>query len=348
VAVTAGAIGALATVIVLAVAGAFDGESRPTARTTAVPASTDAAAIAGRIAPGIAAIVTTAAAGTERRGSGIVVGPHELLTTAPVVEGAAGGVVSVSIATGHQHRATVRAEDPLTGLVLLEVNGMRMQPARFGAAADVRAGDWVVAVGRTAANGPWVTSGVVTATHGWTQDADGVARPGLISTSTAVVDEVRGGALVDGRGHIVGILAMTASGAPRAAAMPADMAGDVASQLVEHGKATHGSLGVRARDTASGPIVTEVVEDSGAARAGLRVDDRIVAVDATTTTDTAALVYELRRREAGARTRITIERGKQRRVVTATLDDAAAIASPTPSTSTPTAAPLAFAVPGTG
>jgi S1-C subfamily serine protease len=346
VAVTAGAIGALATVVVLAAGGAFDTDSQPAVRNTAIPVSTDAAAIASRIAPGIAAIVTTAAAGTERRGSGIVVGPHELLTTAPVVEGATDGVITVSITAGREHRATVRAADPLTGLVLLQVDGMRMQPARFGAPSEVRAGDWVVAVGRTSANGPWVTSGVVTATHGWTQDADGVARPGLISTSTAVVEEARGGALVDGRGHIVGILAMTASGAPRAAAMPADMAGDVASQLVEHGKATHGALGVRARDTAAGPVVVEVIDGSSADRAGVRVDDRILAVDATETADTAALVYELRRREAGARTRITVERAKHRRVINATLDDASAESPGTTPTNPPTVAPLAIAVSG--
>ena len=154
-----------------------------------------------------------------------------------------------------------------------------MQPAKLGTPEEVRAGDWVVAVGRTSTSGPWVTSGVVTATRGWTQDAAGVAHPGLINTNTAVVDEARGGALVDGRGHIVGILAMTGAGATRASAMPADMADDVATQLTQNGKATHGALGVQARDTSTGPTVSEVVAGSSAAHAGIHVDDRIVAID---------------------------------------------------------------------
>jgi serine protease Do len=209
----------------------------------------------------------------------------------------------------------------------------------------VRAGDWVVAVGRSATSDPWVTSGVVTATRGWTQDPQGVAHPGLITTSTAVSDEARGGALVDGRGRIVGILAMAGGGAPRAAAMPADMVGEVADQLAESGKATHGALGVLARDAGSGPVVNEVVPGSSAARAGVHVDDRIVAVDDTATPDSATLVYELRRRQAGAMARITVQRGQHRVRLTARLDDATAT---TPVTTGSGVAPLSLTVSGSG
>jgi C-terminal processing protease CtpA/Prc len=87
--------------------------------------------------------------------------------------------------------------------------------------------------------------------------------------------------------------------------------------------------------------VTEVVGDSSAARAGIRVDDRILALDQTATPDTATLVYELRRRQAGSRTQITLQRGKHRIVVWATLDDATA----TTTTTTPGGiAPLSLAV----
>jgi S1-C subfamily serine protease len=343
-ALTAGAVGALATVVALALAGAFDTETARPLRDTSLPVSTDAAAVASRIAPGVAAVAATAASGAERRGSGIVVGPHELLTTTPVVAGVdAGGTIRVSWTPGRQHVARVRASDPVTGLSLLAVDGMRMQPARLGATDTVRAGDWVVAVGRTATNGPWVTSGVVTATGGWTQDADGIAHPGLIATSTEVVDDARGGALVDARGHIVGILSMT--GSPRAAAMPADVAGDVASQLTEHGRATHGALGIAARDEVAGPTVQSVTAGSAADHAGIRTGDRILAVDTTPTQDTATLVDELRRRRAGARTEITVQRGKQRRTLTATLDDTESTVTASPTVGT---APLSLAVTGSG
>jgi hypothetical protein len=75
------------------------------------------------------------------------------------------------------------------------------------------------------------------------------------------------------------------------------------------------------------------------------VDDRIVAVDQTVTPDTATLVDQLRRRKAGSSARITVQRGKRRVTVTATLDDAAT--SSTTSTSGGMA-PLSLTVTGTG
>lgn len=322
-ALTAGAMGALATVSLLAVAGAFDrspGPARRAAATTAV--ATDAAAVAGQVAPGIGAVVTAFGTNDERRGSGIVVGPHEILTTADVVAPAAMGVpVRVLVGDGRPLVANVRAVDDLTDLAVVEVPHRVLRPAQLAASSTVRAGDWIVVVGRTPTNGPWVSSGVVTATGGWTRDAAGTSHPGLITTNTDLTEDARGGALVDAGGHIVGILAMVNAGTQRAVAMPAGMAGDIATQLTAHGRATHGSLGVRASDAGDAPVVAAVDQGSAADRAGLRVGDTIVAVDGTRTADTAALVYELRRRPAGTRSVIEVERHTKRLRVPVTLDD---------------------------
>jgi S1-C subfamily serine protease len=122
------------------------------------------------------------------------------------------------------------------------------------------------------------------------------------------------------------------------------MAGEVADQLTQTGKATHGALGVRARDASPGPAVTEVIAGSSAARAGIRVDDRIVAVDDTATPDTATLVYELRRRQAGTATRISVQRGKRHLTLMARLDDSTASSA----TTTGGMSPLSLTVTGTG
>jgi S1-C subfamily serine protease len=323
-ALTAGATGALATVTVLALIGAFEPGRTATPKAAATtPAATNAAAVATSVAPGIGAVVTALGTDEERRGSGIVVGPHEVLTTADVVAPAAmGAPVRVLVADGKPLTATVRAVDDLTGLALVAVPDRVLQPAQMAGAPSVHAGDWIVVVGRTPTNGPWVSSGVVTATGGWTRDAQGRAHPGLITTNTDLTEDARGGALVDAGGHIVGILAMGNAGGERAVATPADLAGDVADQLTTEGRATHGALGVRAADASGGPVIAEVDDDSAAARAGLRVEDRIVAVDSTQTPDTATLVYELRRRHAGTRAVLVIQRGGRRLRVAVTLDDA--------------------------
>ena len=296
-ALSAGTIGAVAAVTVLGLAGAFTRDTTTLRR--AEPSSfRDAAGVAAAVAPAITAVVASSG-GAERRGSGVAVSSHEILTTTDIVDGATtDAAVSVTTADGKRHDAEIRGRDPVTGLVLLDVPTLRAHPVQWSDTDSLRAGDWVVAIGRTPAR-PWVTSGVVTAVGGWMTDAAGYSYAGVITTSTELAQDARGGALVDQRGHVVGILASSASAPARTSVLPSDMAGDVATQLSERGRASHGALGVRASDATPGVAVTEVLPGSGAARAGLEPGDRITEIDGVRTADTAALVYELRRRPGG-------------------------------------------------
>ncbi len=127
---------------------------------------------------------------------------------------------------------------------------------------------------------------------------------------------------MDQEGRVIGILASSASAPARTSVLPSDMAGDVATQLSEQGRASHGALGVRATDGPDGVSVTEVVADSGAARAGILAGDRITRIDGVRTPDTATLVYELRRRSAGTRVTLTVRRkGAGTLHLAAQLDD---------------------------
>ena len=324
--VAAGTIGAVAAVALLGVVGVFEREGLRSVPPVRPAAAEDAAQVAAQVVPGVAAVITTVDT-AESRGSGIAIGPHEVLTTTAVVGDAArtapGTTIEICVANGRRHPATVVGGDPATGLVLLRVPTLPLQPVALAAGDDLRAGDWVAAVGRTASSGTWVTSGVVTATGGWTPDPTGTVHAGMIATNTQLADEARGGALVDRDGNVVGILAVSG------AATPVDMANEVATQLVARGWASHGSLGIRAADAAAGgATVVEVAPDSSAARAGLRVDDRIVAIDGNRTADSAALVYALRRRPAGRGVKLSVVRGKRTSVIGATLDAAPATSVP--------------------
>jgi len=224
----------------------------------------------------------------------------------------------------------------VTGLVLLNVPGLHVTPARLVNADTLHAGDWIAAIGRTTTSGPWVTSGVVTAVGEWSTDSGGTSHAGMITTNTEFADVARGGALVDERGRVVGILAGTSAPA-RGAAMPSDVATNVALQLATKGWASHGALGVRAADTrASGPSITDVTAGSSADTAGIKIGDRVIAIDSVRTPDTATLVYELRRRTAGQRVRVTVIRGTRTVQLTAVLGDTIPPTSgSTPPSSTP-------------
>src|SRR5438105_446378 len=91
-----------------------------------------------------------------------------------------------------------------------------------------------------------------------------------------------GGALVDTRGEVVGILVVPPDSSTAGLALPIDQARDVASQLTARGSAEHGWLGVWATDdtdlTGGGARVQGVVPGSPAASAGLVQGDVIVDV----------------------------------------------------------------------
>ena len=190
--VAAGAIGAVAAVAILGIVGAFEREKPRLAVAPRPNGTADAAQIGAQVAPGIAAVISTVD-GTEQRGSGIAVGPHEILTTASVIDGptANGTGIEISVANGHRHAAKEIGRDPVTGLVLLSVPTLRIEPAQLANTRGLRAGDWVAAVGRNATSGPWITSGVVTATGGWSTDSSGGTHAGMIATNTTLANEAR-------------------------------------------------------------------------------------------------------------------------------------------------------------
>ncbi len=346
----AGAIGAVAAVAVLAVVGAFDGDARVVTLRAQTTDSTDAARVATLVSPGVASVVIDAADGTEHRGSGIAVGAHQILTTVAVIDGASGSAdhIEVSLASGRWHAARELGRDPVTGLVLLEVPTLSVEPTQIADTVAVQPGEWVVAVGRNAANSPWVTTGVVTATGGFATDSSGITRAGMITTSAELATDARGGALVDQHGRIVGVLVGPNPSDATGTAIPSETAHDVTVQLATKGWASHGALGLMATDTRQpGATVTDITAGASADAAGLRVGDRIIAVDAASTPNTARLVYELHRRPAGERVRITVARGTHKVSVTARLDDAGNPPGPSAPATSPTSI-QALATSGTG
>ena len=321
----AGAIGAVATVAVLGIVGVFERDPPRVSVQPRPTASTDAARVATRVSPGIASVIANTAGGGEHRGSGIAVGAHQILTTTSVVDASTGPAshIEICLANGRWHVATETGRDAVTGLVLLDVPTLSVQPTEIAHTVAVQPGEWVAAVGRSASNSPWVTTGVITATGGFATDPNGVARAGMITTSAELGPDVRGGALVDQHGRVVGILVGANPFDATSAAIPADMAHDVTMQLASNGTASHGALGLMAADTHErGVTITDVTPGASAATAGIRVGDRILAVDGVPTPNTARLVAELHRRAAGQRVRITVGRGTRKVSVTARLDDA--------------------------
>ena len=146
--------------------------------------------------------------------------------------------------------------------------------------------------------------------------------PGLIQTDMTASGEHSGGALVDTRGEVVGILVVPPDSSTAGFALPIDQARDVASQLTARGSAEHGWLGVWATDdtdrVGGGARVQGVVPGSPADDAGLMQGDVIVDVGKAGSTTAIAsvsqLMSEVGRRKPGEKLNVTLyrDRGKRR------------------------------------
>ncbi|WP_295823544.1 trypsin-like peptidase domain-containing protein [uncultured Deinococcus sp.] len=164
--------------------------------------------------------------------SGSVIGAGLVLTVAHVLHA---DDVTVVTATGQNLAATVAGRDPTTDLALLRVPGLDV-PA-LSAGGPVRVGELLLAVGRPAHG--------VQATLGFMERGAPAGGPGRgwLPSGAAPFRGVSGGALVDARGGLVGILNAGVSRGDLLA-VPADRALKVAGLLDAAGRVPRGYLGL--------------------------------------------------------------------------------------------------------
>jgi putative serine protease PepD len=275
------------------------------AATTAAPASVPAARTTGAqslrqiYAERSSGIVEVRASGgssadglppggqSSAQGSGVVIDAQgHILTNAHVIDGQTS--VTVAFADGSSAKATVVGHDDSTDLALLDVDvpASRLHPVPLGSSAALRVGDWVMAIGDPFGYDRSASVGIVSGLGRQIQALNGFTIAGAIQTDAAINHGSSGGALLDDRGRLIGITAQIAdSGVDGNVgvgfAIPVDTARRVAGELLKGGKVAHAWLGISGADaaelatqTASGPdrgaVVTGIVADSPAAKAGLR------------------------------------------------------------------------------
>ena len=276
--------------------------------------------IVATLAPSVVGVRTTRGDETGRA-SGVCVQAGQIVTTADAVDGA--DAVSIVTADGRTLPAALDASDPASDLALLTVDGKNMQPAQLGASAGLEVGQQVVGVAAgSSGRHRWVDVGEIGAFNRAFVWGQGVSVPGLIETDMTAGGEHSGGALVDSRGAVVGILVVPPDSSTAGLALPIDEARDVTAQLTARGSAEHGWLGVWATDdtdrVGGGARVQGVVPGSPADDAGLEQGDVVVEVgkvgSTTAISSVAQLMSEVGRRKPGEKMNVTLyrDRGKRR------------------------------------
>jgi S1-C subfamily serine protease len=259
-------------------------------------------AVAERLSPSVASlrVMRRTRGGQVPTGAGSAVSltPDGFMLTSAHVVGRTTARGRASFADGREERFEVIGRDPLSDLALLRAEGGALTPAELGDAEQLKVGQLVVAIGNPNGLGGSVTAGVVSAL--------GRSLPARSRRMQRIIDNViqtdaalnpgnSGGALADSRGRVVGINTAVA-GVGLGLAVPVNEATQrVIAALMAHGRVRRAYLGIAGGPRPVPPAaraangdgscieIVEVVDGSPAARAGLRAEDLILAVNGTRT-----------------------------------------------------------------
>ncbi len=274
----------------------------------------------------------------ERRqgglGSGVIVRPDGyILTNNHVVEGAE--QVNIELTDGRTLKAKVVGTDKPSDLAVLKVEGTNLQTLSLGDSDAVRVGDVVLAVGNPLGVGQTVTMGIVSAKGRAT--ARGDTYEDFIQTDAPINQGNSGGALVSTRGELIGINSqiLTPSGGNIGIgfAIPANMAKNVMTQLIDHGQVHRGMMGVTIQPVTSdlarslgltqvrGALVNAVQAGSPAEKAGVHRGDVITAVNGVAIKDTNDLRNDVAQLPPGSTVKLTVVRDGKDHAINVTLSE---------------------------
>ncbi len=255
-------------------------------------------------------------------GSGFIVDRNGyILTNYHVVEGAER--ITVTLADGRAFRGKVVGSDPAIDVALVHIaNVSNLPEAPLGNSDELRAGEWVCAIGNPLGYVHSVTVGVVSfiGRKLFDQSLDD-----YIQTDAAINFGNSGGPLINSRGEVVGINSAISSRASSIGfALPINQAIAVLPQLKATGRVSRGFIGVTLTDVTpalqralglsmgDGAMVQDVTARSPAERAGLRPYDVIVEVEGRRVTSNQELIQDISARQPGSVTRLDVVREGRR------------------------------------
>lgn len=224
-------------------------------------------------------------------GSGFIIDPNGIvLTNAHVVKGATD--VTVKLTDRREFRAKVLGADPKTDIAVLKIDAHNLPTVKLGNSADLKVGDWVLAIGSPFGFENSVTAGVVSAKGRSLPDDSFVP---FIQTDAAVNPGNSGGPLFNAAGEVVGINSQiySRSGGFQGLsfAIPIEVATRVEQQIVATGHVEHARLGVAVQEVnqafadsfklprPAGALVANVDAGGPADKAGLKVGDVILKIN---------------------------------------------------------------------
>lgn len=271
----------------------------------------------------------------EGLGSGVIIDAAKgyILTNNHVISQA--DKISVQLNDGREFDAKLIGGDDQSDIALLQVqNPSNLTQIAIADSDKLRVGDFAVAVGNPFGLGQTATSGIVSALGRSGLNLEGLEN--FIQTDASINRGNSGGALLNLNGELIGInTAILAPGGGSIGigfAIPSNMAKTLAQQLIQFGEVKRGLLGIKGMEMSAdiakafninvqrGAFVSEVLLNSGSAKAGIKSGDVIVSLNDKPLSSFAELRSRIATTEPGAKVKLGLIRDGKPLNVDVTLD----------------------------
>ena len=246
-------------------------------------------------------------------GSGVIITKDGyILTNNHVVDGAK--EVKVTLQDGREFTAKVIGRDPKSDVAVVKIEANDLPTVPLADSGKVEVGDVVLAIGNPFGVGQTVTSGIVSARDRGNMGIEDYED--FIQTDAAINPGNSGGALVDIDGRLIGIntAILSRSGGSQGVgfAIPSNLARNVMESLVKYGKVTRGYLGVMIQNVTTdlaqefklkenhGALISDVVPNGPADKAGLKNGDVVLSYNNHPVTDSHRLQLDVAETKPGS------------------------------------------------
>ncbi len=265
-------------------------------------------------------------------GSGVIISPTGyIVTNNHVIQNA--NEISITLNNNKTYMAELVGTDEATDIALIKIEADEDLPfLAFGDSDNAKIGEWVLAVGNPFNLNSTVTAGIISAKS---RDLSGRNTQSFIQTDAAVNPGNSGGALVNTEGNLIGINTAISSRDGSyigySFAVPSNIARKIVNDIMEYGNVQNGILGVVGSalnsqtaeqigtDMTEGFYVSDVTEDTGAEKAGIKSGDIIKKIDNVEINKFSDLSGYLKTKSPNDKVKVTLIRNGNKEIVPVTL-----------------------------
>ncbi|MBW9212116.1 MULTISPECIES: S1C family serine protease [Terrabacteria group] len=266
-------------------------------------------------------------------GSGVIISKDGyILTNYHVIKNATS--IRIKTSDGKHYNAKVIGADAKSDIAVLKVDAKNLTPATLGDSSKISIGDTAIVIGNPLGTlGGTVTDGIISATS--REMVINNEAMDLIQTNASINSGNSGGGLFDGNGNLIGIVNAKDSGTTSSGAtieglgfaIPINKAMEVANELIKNGKiTTRATIGVYLQDLSTSEnngapsiYVSQVINGSGAEKAGIQRGDRLVKADGVQLSKYSDLAKIMKNKKVGEKIKLTIERNGEQKEIDVTL-----------------------------